>query len=63
MGVQDRCASFYYEKVAGREAGKSVYQLKKHDTADDDFEFDLARGKMYIKDFDFTDMPEREVYI
>lgn len=63
MGVKDRCSSFYYEKVAGRTAGKSVYQLKKMPTNDEDFEFDLARGKMYIKDFDFTDIPEREVNI
>lgn len=65
MGIKDRCPSFYYEKVAGRQAGKSIYQLNKgtNHLVEDDFEFNLAEGKMYIKDFDFTDMPEREIEI
>ena len=44
--------------MSGRKEGKSVYQLKSF-FEDDDFAFDLAKGKMYI-DFDFTDMGESE---
>lgn len=56
MGVTDRRHSFYYEKVFGRHAGsKSVYRIPSNAKLDDDeFEFNLAKGKMYIKNFDFT---------
>ena len=58
MGICEGRPSFYYEKVSGRQEGKSVYRLShKGPQEDEDFEFDLAKGKMYIKNFDFTDMP------
>ena len=64
LGVEESRTSFYYEKVAGRQEGKSVYRLsKKGGAAEEDFEFDLAKGKMYIKEFDFTEMPQKELDI
>lgn len=61
MGIEDFRPSFYYEKISGRSEGKSVYRLSMK--KDEDFEFDLANGKMYVKDFDFTDMPQKELDI
>ncbi len=64
MGIDEGRPSFYYEKVAGRKEGKSIYRLSnKGGFEEEDFEFDLAKGKMYIKDFDFTDMPNKELDI
>lgn len=62
MGIEEKRSSFFYEKVAGRAGSKSVYRLSKTGAfEDEDKEFDLANGKMYIKDFDFTGMPPSEV--
>ena len=64
MGISQRMPSFYYEKISGRQEGKSVYQLHKTSGyEEEDKEFDLARGKMYIKNFDFTEMSERELEV
>lgn len=64
MGIDEGRASFFYEKVSGRQEGKSVYRLsRKGPFEDEDFEFDLANGKMYIKNFDCTEMPQKELDI
>lgn len=64
MGIAEGRTSFYYEKVSGRSEGKSVYRLsRKGQIEEEDFEFDLAKGKMYVKNFDFTDMPQKELDI
>jgi len=41
-----------------------VYRLsRKGPQEEEDFEFDLAKGKMYIKNFDCTEMPQKEIDI
>ena len=57
MGLDESRKSFYYEKVKGRQEGKSVYKLTKTEHYSIDEEFDLANGKMYIKNWDFSDLP------
>ena len=64
MGISQRMPSFYYEKVAGRQEGKSVYRLHRTAQAEEEEnEFDLAKNKLYIKDFDFTEMSALELEI